>query len=220
MHADIVVLRKGGGRDFASWMATRRALLFRQMAGADQWLFLNDSLLGPISDLGPVWRALAASSADMWALTESFEQSHHLQSSFFVLRRSAFLSEAFRRYLLDYAFPEDRIEIVRQGELGFSAAMMNSSLKTGVMAPYTELSQAWLAQAPERQRWLDALAESAILERSADIIPLGSRAALVRFAERWLRRAEEAVRRGDPFQPTASLLGHAGRPLRLSLRQA
>jgi len=197
--ADLIVLRANGGRDFASWMATV-GMLYGQIAGAEHWVFVNDSLLGPVGDCAPLWRGFRASGAEVWALTESFEQDFHLQSSFFILRRAAFQSAAFLRYLTGYGFPEERIEIVRQGEIGFSAAMKNSPLKIGVMVPYPKLAAAWLAEAPARQRWLDALAEGDA-PGAAAMIPALARPAFVRFAEDWLRRIEDAARRGEVRNP-------------------
>ncbi len=198
--ADIILLRENGGRDFASWMAAV-GLLYGQIAGAEHWLFINDSLLGPVADFSPLWRAFYASRADVWALTESFEQDYHLQSSFFILRRAAFQSAAFLRYLSAYGFPEERIEIVRQGEIGFSAALKNSPLKLGVMVPYHKLVAAWLAEAPARQVWLDGLAEGKATGMAATLLPPHARAAFVRFAERWLREIESAARRGEARNP-------------------
>ncbi len=193
--ADVVILHKRGGRDFASWMAAV-GMLYERIVGVEHWLFLNDSLLGPVCDTAPLWRAFARSPAEIWALTESFEEDHHLQSSFFILRRAAFQSAAFLRYLSAFGFPEEKIEIVRQGEIGFSAAMKNSSLKLGVMVPYAALAEAWLAEAPARQAWLDALAEGEAPGLAATLIPAPARAAFVRFAETWLRQIEGIVRRG------------------------
>lgn len=196
--ADFIVLRENGGRDFASWMAAV-GLLYGQIAGAGHWLFVNDSLLGPVADFSPLWRAFDASRADVWALTESFEQDYHLQSSFFILRQAAFQSAAFLRYLSAYGFPEIRTEIVRQGEIALSAALKNSPLKIGVMVPYHKLVAAWLAEAPSRQAWLDALAEGEAPGVAATLIPAHARAGFVRFAERWLRQMEEIMQRGDPL---------------------
>ena len=198
--ADIVMLRANGGRDFASWMAAI-GLLYARLSGAEHWTFANDSLLGPIADCAPLWRAFAKSPADVWALTDSLEQDHHLQSSFFILRRTAFQSAAFLRYLGNYGFPEERIEIVRQGEIAFSAAMKNAALKIGVMVPYHELVSAWLAEAPARQSWLDDLAEGRKSSAVSALIPAQTGPAFVRFAERWLQEVEEAVRRGELRNP-------------------
>jgi hypothetical protein len=198
--ADIIVLRANGGRDFASWMAAV-GLFYGEISGAEHWLFLNDSLLGPVCDTAPLWRAFRASGAEIWALSDSLQEDHHLQSSFFILRRAAFQSAAFLRYLSAYGFPEERIEIVRQGEIGFSAALKNSTLKLGVMVPHHKLVAAWLAEAPARQAWLDALAEGEAPGMAAALIPARARAAFVRFAEGWLRETEAAVRRGEARNP-------------------
>lgn len=197
-HADLLVLRSNGGRDFASWMAAV-GLFYDQIGGAEDWLFVNDSLLGPLGDLDPVWRAFAASKADMWGLTESFEQDYHLQSSFVILRRRAFQSAAFLRYLTTFGFPEIRTEIVRQGEIGFTAAMRRGGLATAVMAPYSDVAEAWLAQAPDRERWLAAVAAGRLPPRQAAIVPPQARDAFVAFAEHWFERTEHTVKRGDPL---------------------
>ena len=202
--ADIVVLRANVGRDFAAWMSVV-AMLYERIVGAEHWLFLNDSLIGPIADMSPLWRAFDASDADFWALTESFEQDYHLQSSFFILRQTAFQSAAFLRFLSNYSFPTIRTEIVRQGEIGLSAAMKNAVLKIGAMVPFHALAEAWLAEAPSRQRWLDALVAGEISGSVASMIPASARVPFARFAERWFRQMQEIVQRGDPLNPQHQL---------------
>lgn len=198
--ADIVVLRKNGGWDFGSWMGSV-ALLYDKIAEADHWLFVNDSLLGPIADIAPIWRNFAASKADVWALTESFEQDYHLQSSFFILRRPAFLSGAFIRYLTGYNFPENKTEVVRQGEIGLSVALRAAGLKFGVMAPFATLAEAWLAEGSARQRWLDAMADGEVSPFVAALIPESARKGFVVFSERLLKDLEGVVQRGEPCNP-------------------
>jgi hypothetical protein len=90
---------------------------------------------------------------------------------------------------------------VRQGELGLSQALLGAGIRHGVMAPYAQVVEAWLAEAPARLEWLDALAEQRLDAEEAAMIPPALRATFAEHAAEWLKAEEEALRRGDARNP-------------------
>ena len=198
--ADVVVLRDNGGRDFASWVAVL-AMMFADVAAFDHCLFVNDSLLGPVGSLTPTWRAFDASPALVWGLTESVEVRRHIQSSFFIMRRQALQSSAFVRYLSGYGFPEERNQVVRQGELALGAMFDASGIATEVMARFEDVADTWTESLPAQHRWFDDLAAGRMPPAQRAFLPRGAERSFGAFAENWSRRLAERLRRGEPANP-------------------
>lgn len=198
--ADMTVLRPEGGRDFASWISFL-ILKFADILAYDHCLLVNDSLIGPIDNLDQVWRAFDQSPAEVWALTESLQIRPHPQSSLLSLRRSALASSALVRFFSSYEFPEERQEIVRQGELGLATALDCGGIRWDAMIRYRDLAQAWLATLPERERWCDQFDVVEADQAASAIIPDNVRVVFGRYSRRWMRELARAIRRGDPQNP-------------------
>ena len=108
-------------------------------------MLCNDSFLGPFDDLAGVFARHAASGADLWGLSDSWEQAWHIQSSFLVLSARAVASDGFARFRAGYAYPDRREDVVRDGEVGLSRALLaDGSLRMEVLAPYAALARAAL----------------------------------------------------------------------------
>ncbi len=198
--ADMTVLRPSDGRDFASWLSFL-ILRFSDILAYDHCLLVNDSLIGPIADMGPVWHAFDKSPADVWGLTESCEQRSHIQSSFLILRRPALASRAFVRFLSTYQFPDVRYEVVRQGELGLATALDIEHIRWGTMAGYREVASAWLATLADRERWCDHFGTGEADISAAALVPEGVHATFGSYARRWIRELARTIHRGDPQNP-------------------
>ena len=198
--ADVVVQRRGGGRDFASWVAAI-AMHYDLVSAFDHLVFVNDSLLGPIDSLDPVWAAFEASTAPVWGLTESNEIRRHLQSSFFIMRRAVVQSPTMISYLARYGFPDDRREVVQQGELGLGAVLASAGIPFEAMVSYQDVTESWLAGALERQRWYDSLSSGDVTPAFAAQVPPQATVPFAEFAEYWTSRFGAALRRGEPVNP-------------------
>lgn len=78
---DVAVYRRPNiGIDFGTWSAMLTA--FPGLRGGGRVLLLNDSLLGPFSDLGPILDRFESSPADVWGLVDSNQMARHFQSHF------------------------------------------------------------------------------------------------------------------------------------------
>lgn len=79
--SDAAVYRRPNvGIDFGTWSAMLTT--FPGLRGSARVLLMNDSLLGPFTDLAPVIRRFESSRADIWGLVDSNQLSHHFQSHF------------------------------------------------------------------------------------------------------------------------------------------
>jgi hypothetical protein len=198
--ADVTILREGGGRDFASWIAALLAY-FPQISAYENCLLVNDSLIGPVADLDPVWSAFSASRADAWALTDCLQSRRHLQSSFLILRPTALTSPAFVRFISSYEFPDERYRVVQDGEIGLATALERGGLAIEAMAPYKAVVKAWLRSQVQRERWYDEIELGEPGPAAAAVIPPGVELAFARYARRWSQARARVLRRGAALNP-------------------
>ena len=118
---DDVIMRDNTGLDFASWSAG----FAKHGAAIDGRLLLaNDSVYGPIGNLGSALKRLTRTAADFYGMVESEEIDRHLQSWFVLLQPQAVRSAAFKTILAQPFASMTRPQIVRVGEVGLSRQLM------------------------------------------------------------------------------------------------
>jgi hypothetical protein len=136
-----VHLRDNLGRDFGSWQWALREIPALDDAGT--LLLANDSVFGPLFDLGEVLAAMAAEPADIWGITDSFDVQWHLQSYFLCLSRRAHRGPAFKRvFAQDFASFADKRCVIDQGEIQLSQALVGAGLVARAYCPYERISPA------------------------------------------------------------------------------
>lgn len=143
LEADVVVLRRNLGWDFASW-GLGLHLFGHRLADFDGCLLVNDSIIGPLFDMAPLFDRMSAAGHDLWGLTDSWEGNYHIQSYFLYARPPAF--GLLANFFHDYAYPVTKPEVIQQGELGLGRALTASGLQVGVLCPYQEVTGLWLAR--------------------------------------------------------------------------
>jgi rhamnosyltransferase len=139
-RVDRLLVRENVGYDFGMW---RDALAGRDLAGVDELVLVNGSVVGPLSPLAPIFGRMEA--WDFWGMTESWQHGHHLQSWFLVLRRPVLASEAFRRFfagVLDYRAKDP---VIYSYEVGLSTWLWENGFKGAAAFPASSLPSAWLA---------------------------------------------------------------------------
>jgi len=87
-----IIERENIGLDFGSWRTA--LLIYPELYHCQTLLFANDSVYGPMRDLGGITRKMLAAPCDFWGITESFEVYPHYQSYFLGFKRSALDSQA------------------------------------------------------------------------------------------------------------------------------
>lgn len=148
----LAIHRQNLGLDFGSW-ADAAALLPVRVVAAEELLLTNDSVLGPILPLEPVFAALRASGPGLFGLTESIQHTVHLQS-YFLLARGRKAIEDVTRFLLGLRLTANKGRIIRDGELALSDYMVRHGNRVGALFGYAALKAAILADPAEVRRLL------------------------------------------------------------------
>lgn len=121
---DIFVTRENVGYDFGSWRAGLQTL--SRPSDFDEIIFVNDSVYGPLFDLGPSLESPRLAAADFWGMTVSEMCQRHVQSWFFGMRSSVIRSEIFQKFWDSCASDLPKEEIIARRELGVSRTIQQS----------------------------------------------------------------------------------------------
>ena len=136
--AGAVLLRANSGHDFGAWAeALHRLCLPRPDTQAV--LLANDSVLGPIGALGPLFDRLDLGTADVWGLTDSTQWHWHLQSYFLLAGRRALTSAAWRDFWAGVRPVPSKQWTVWQGEIALSRRLTAAGLKLAAAWPSAAL---------------------------------------------------------------------------------
>lgn len=161
---DAFVPRANVGYDFGSW---RDGLATLRPAEFDEILCVNDSVYGPLCDLGPTLRDPRTAGADLWGMVLSEQSTRrrggrcpHVQSWFFGMRRRLLESPVYAAFWNSIVPLADKEEIVGRYELGLSAACTRAGLRiAGIYdartAARVRLGELWphLSLADPRRSW-------------------------------------------------------------------
>ena len=122
-----LIERENVGLDFGGWIDA-----FRRFSPIEAELLLlaNDSVYGPLHDLGSFIDRLTAVPADFYGAVESRETGPHLQSWFLLLRPTAYRSAAFAD-LMTNPVPADmpKSEIIERYELALMSRLNAAGLR-------------------------------------------------------------------------------------------
>jgi len=144
--------RRNYALDFGSWSDAARALRGR-LAGADELLLTNDSLLGPIRPMDPVFAALRAGGDGLFGLTESVQHSIHLQS-YLLLARGRSAVDDLLGFLDAMPLSARKATVIEAGELALCDYMAARGHHVAALYGYEALERAVLADAAETRRLL------------------------------------------------------------------
>jgi hypothetical protein len=119
--AALRVLRENHALDFGAWQAVA-PLAAQRWPRLDELLLANDSVLGPLRPLPPIFAALRAGGAGLFGLTESLQTRPHLQSYFLLARGPAAVADMLG-FLQSLRLTLSKRVLIRRAELGLSAWM-------------------------------------------------------------------------------------------------
>lgn len=130
---DTFVPRANVGYDFGSWQAGLATLC---PADFDEILCVNDSVYGPLFDLGPALCDPRTAGADLWGMVLSEQSTRrrggrcpHVQSWFFGMRRRLLDSPVYTAFWQGIESVRDKEEVVDRYELGLSMACLRAGLR-------------------------------------------------------------------------------------------
>jgi len=120
-----LVFERHGAYDFGSY---RRGLELAQARGwlaeASHVLLCNDSVFGPLGDLGPLLQRMQAAPDQAWGLTASHQLTPHLQSYFVLLGRELLERAPLQRFVDSIEPLPSRYAVIQRYELGLSRALL------------------------------------------------------------------------------------------------
>lgn len=132
-----MAVRKSFGRDFGAWhdMAMIHKTLLQ---GADEVLLINDSMLGPILPLSPIFDGMRAKGEGLFGLTDSPDQQPHLQS-YFLLFRGRTTITAMNDFFQNLKLSFHKETMIRRGEISLSSFMKTHGIPLWASFPFNEL---------------------------------------------------------------------------------
>jgi hypothetical protein len=131
----LVLHRWNVGYDFGAYRDGLLAL--GDLTRFDQVLLANDSVYGPLFDLGGTL-ARCDDGADIWSTTDSYDRGYHLQSYFLLFRRPALGNPDLMAFWRAVWPVNSRDWVIRRYEIGFTRAMRRAGLRCAALFPYDQ----------------------------------------------------------------------------------
>lgn len=136
---EAIILRKSFGRDFGAW-ADAAELLNDRLRRAEEVLLVNDSVLGPVRSMKPVFVGLRKLDEGVIGLTDCAKRRPHVQS-YFLLFRGHGAIEFLLSFLGDVKLSKKKNIMIRRGELALTAAAIQASIPLRVLFPIERIEQ-------------------------------------------------------------------------------
>lgn len=111
----VVLRRANEGYDFGSWAVGLE--LFPDARRARHVILTNDSMAGPFEPIGPLLAAFESAPTDVWAVTDSHQITHHLQSYFVGFNHGVLDEAPWRRFFRSVRHHEEKMDIVMRYEI-------------------------------------------------------------------------------------------------------
>ncbi len=104
--------------------------------GLEMLLVTNDSIYGPVQDLGEIIGNADPAAADVWGITDCWSRLFHLQSYFVLFHPRALQDPAFRRFWRWLPYFRRKEWVIRYGEIGLTQYLMKYGLRCQALYPY------------------------------------------------------------------------------------
>ena len=140
--------RRNRGRDFGAWRDLIGPALARWPA-AEEMLLVNDSVLGPIAPLAPVFAALRTGGDGVFGLLESLGAGAHLQSNFLLARGARAIAD-IAGFLRAMRPSRSKWLIVQRGELALAPWLRARGHRVAALFPYAAVAASALRDPAER----------------------------------------------------------------------
>lgn len=140
-----ILIRRNIGYDFGGWKEALERLGLPR-ADTEMVLLANDSVYGPLRDLGDIFAAIDFDQADIWGLTESWQTLYHLQSYFLAAGPRVLASPAWRTFWAEVRPIPFKHVLIRRYEIGLTRALIRAGFHCGAVWPYSRLVADAVAQ--------------------------------------------------------------------------
>jgi lipopolysaccharide biosynthesis protein len=126
----VVLRRPNLGYDFGSWATAMER--YPAIRTAPVVLLMNDSLIGPFAPIDRLLERFHRSRADAWAMTDTQQLGHHLQSYALGFRDGVLDRASMRAFWDGIRVEASRDDVIRVSELGLSQLLRRHRFTTGV----------------------------------------------------------------------------------------
>jgi len=133
------IVKQNIGYDFASWRTGLHTV--GDLGGYDRVIVANDSVYGPLQDLGDLFSTMERRKLPFWGITDSLKYGRHLQSYFLVFEREVTQSAAFRdfwRRLPDY---RHKYVVIIQCEVGLTQRLASAGFEFAAYCPVEKIQE-------------------------------------------------------------------------------
>lgn len=147
-YCAVMLRRRNLGHDFGGYKDALAVV--GDLSGLDELILANDSVYGPLHDLGRLLRRCDGRTAAVWSITDNWDQRYHLQSYFLLFKQPAIRHPAFAEFWRRLRFVQSRTWVIRKYEIGLTQAMQKNGLRCQALFPYRQAAAA-LSDAVRRQ---------------------------------------------------------------------
>jgi len=127
-----VFFRRNIGYDFGTWSAIVGK---KGVIANDDWIFLNDSLIGPLFDSLPFLERFIAKKEDYVGVTESFQIKPHYQSYMWRTKGSVLLNVEVCKLLWAKLTVNSRDYAINQKEIQVLETVKSAGFSTSIIFP-------------------------------------------------------------------------------------
>jgi Rhamnan synthesis protein F len=150
----LLVLRKPNiGYDFGSWSIALQAR--PQIAEAEHVVLANDSMAGPFLSMQSLLSQFLTTQSDVWALTDTTQFGHHLQSYFIGFRNHVLADAVLHRFWFDVRVERSKDDVIRRGEIALSRMLHQEGYVTEAAFPYRRFAPD--SENPAIMHWCELL---------------------------------------------------------------
>jgi hypothetical protein len=131
------IVRENAGYDFMSWKVGLEHI--GNLKQFDEVLWVNDSVYGPLYDLGQIVNKMESRDLDFWGMTDSYEYYHHIQSYFLSFSRRIIQSKVFSEFVNDIKVLEEKLDYVKAYELPLFKRLAENNFRCDVFCRYSDI---------------------------------------------------------------------------------
>jgi hypothetical protein len=142
-----IVVRRSFGRDFGAWRDVLSSAFVRRDR-VRELLLVNDSVLGPIRPLKPLFERMRTAEG-LWGLINSDQNGAHLQT-FFLLARGRAAVGCTLDFLDKLVLSTDKEIMINNGELFFSPSIARRGVPLWALFGLRQVEDAVLADSRSR----------------------------------------------------------------------
>jgi Rhamnan synthesis protein F len=162
-----IVLRRSYGRDFGAWRDILSTDLVNR-SRIQELLLLNDSVLGPIRPIAPVFERMRRADG-LWGLVNSDQNGSHLQT-FFLLARGAPAIEAVLGFFHCLVLSLDKEVVVQNGELSLSPGVARRGVPLWSLYGLRQIEEAMLKHPKTRLETVLSFGRPALIKTFRGIL--------------------------------------------------